>query len=187
MFLRENEVGSKVAPWLGRGQTLLDLGAGTGFISRWLRDRVGVRPTLTDVVSYRNRERSLEFIALDDPFRVPVADGSFDAVMLLFVFHHVDTFEVQERLLDEAVRIARTRLIVLEDTPGSRLDLVFNKGWDWLLNRRHRVPTPFTFRGAEQWTDLFKARDLSIVHAETYRPKWPSLMTYPHSLFVLDR
>ncbi len=107
--------------------------------------------------------------------------------MLLFVFHHVDTFEVQERLLDEAVRIARTRLIVLEDTPGSRLDLVFNKGWDWLLNRRHRVPTPFTFRGAEQWTDLFKARDLSIVHAETYRPKWPSLMTYPHSLFVLDR
>src|SRR5437867_912234 len=97
MFLRENEIGSKVAPWLEPGQTLLDLGAGTGFISRWLRDHTGVRPTLTDVVSYRNRERSLEFVR------------------------------------------------------------------------------------------LFKERNLSIVHVDTYRPKWPTLMTYPHSAFVLDR
>ncbi|MDP9343666.1 MAG: class I SAM-dependent methyltransferase [Actinomycetota bacterium] len=187
MFLRENEIGSKVAPWLEPGQTVLDLGAGTGFISRWLRDHVGVRPTLTDVVSYRNREGSLEFLGLDDPFQVPVADGSFDVVMLLFVFHHVDRLADQERLLDEAVRIARSRIVVLEDTPGSRLDLAFNKAWDWVLNQRHRVPTPFTFRRTEEWVELFKARDLSIVRTETYRPRWPTLMTYPHSVFVLDR
>src|SRR5438093_11798453 len=99
MFLRENAVGEKIAPWLERGQTVLDLGAGTGFISRWLRDRVGVEPTLTDVVSYRNREKGLEFIRLEDPFSIPVPDGSFDAVMLLFVFHHVDGLADQERLL----------------------------------------------------------------------------------------
>src|SRR5207245_9944815 len=72
MFLRENEVGSKVAPHLERGWTMLDLGAGTGYISRWLKDRTGVRPTLTDVVAYHNRERSLPFITLSDPFSVPV-------------------------------------------------------------------------------------------------------------------
>ena len=187
MFLRDNEIGSKVAPWLEPGQTLLDLGAGTGFISRWLRDHTGVRPTLTDVVSYRNRETSLEFIALDDPLHVPVPDASFDVVMLLFVFHHVPRFEDQERLLDEAVRIARSRLVVLEDTPRTRVDRVFNTAWDWLLNQRHRVGTPFTFRSAEEWVRLFKERNLSVVHVETYRPKWPTLMTYPHSAFVLDR
>ena len=187
MFLRENEIGSKVAPWLEPGQTVLDLGAGTGFISRWLRDHTGVHPTLTDVVSYRNRERSLEFIRLDDPFHVPVPDASFDVVMLLFVFHHVACPEDQERLLDEAVRIARSRIVVLEDTPETRLDLLFNKGWDWLLNQRHRVPTPFTFRRTEEWVRLFKERNLSILHVDTYRPKWPTLMTYPHSAFVLDR
>src|SRR6266496_5434842 len=158
MFLRENAVGFKIAPWLERGQTMLDLGAGTGFISRWLRDRVGVEPTLTDVVSYRNREKGLEFIRLEDPFSVPVPDGSFDAVMLLFVFHHVDRPADQERLLDEAVRIARSRIVVLEDTPATRLDRVFNRAWDWLLNQRHRVPTPFTFRGTEEWVRLFKER-----------------------------
>jgi SAM-dependent methyltransferase len=187
MFLRENEVGNKVAPWLERGQTLLDLGAGTGYISRWLRDRAGIEPTLTDVVDYDNREKDLPFVRLDDPFRVPVTDASFDVVMLLFVFHHIDRYEDQEVLLDEAMRIARRRIVVLEDTPGNGLDLLFNKGWDWLLNRRHHVPTPFTFRSAEDWTGLFKEKSLSVVHVETYRPMWPSLKTYPHSLFVLDR
>jgi len=187
MFLRENEVGEKIAPHLERGQTMLDLGAGTGYISRWLKERTGVEPKLTDVVSYDNREKHLPFLTLEDPFVVPVADASFDVVMLLFVFHHVKPYEDQLRLLDEAKRIARRRLVVMEDTPGSKLDLVFNKGWDWLLNRRHHVPCPFTFRSADEWAGVFKGRDLSIAHSETYRPMWPSLKTYPHSLFVLDR
>src|SRR5919198_5578381 len=125
MFLRENEVGRRVGPWLEPGQTLLDLGAGTGFISRWLRNRVGVRPTLADVVSYGNRERSLPFLQLEDPFRVPVPDASFDVVMLLFVLHHVDGYEGQDRLVEEARRVARSRIIVLEDTPRTTIDRLF--------------------------------------------------------------
>jgi len=187
VFLRENEVGNRVGPWLARGQSVLDLGGGTGFISRWLRDRVGVRPTLSDVVSYGNRDHSIPFIELVDPFSVPVPEASFDAVMVLFVLHHIERFEDQDRLLDEALRIARTRLIVLEDTPRTRLDRALNAGWDLVLNLRHGVPTPFTFRGVDDWTRVFKERDLSIVHVESYRAKWPTLMTYPHSLFVLDR
>jgi SAM-dependent methyltransferase len=187
MFLRENEIGGKVAPWLEPGQSVLDLGAGTGYISRWLRDRVGVLPTLTDVVPYENREASLPFIRLEDPLRVPVPDASFDVVMLLFVFHHVPEFDDQEMLLDEAMRIARSRLIVLEDTPRTGFERAMNTGWDWLLNRRHGVTTPFTFRGPEDWVRVFKEHDLSIVDVQTYRPKWPTLMTYPHTAFVLDR
>jgi ubiquinone/menaquinone biosynthesis C-methylase UbiE len=187
MFLRENEVGRRVGRWLGPGQTLLDLGAGTGYISRWLRDRTGVQPTLTDVVAYHNRDRSLPFLELVEPFRVPVPDASFDAVLMLFVLHHIDRHDDQERLLDEAIRITRSRIILLEDTPNTSLDLAFNKGWDWILNLRHRVPTPFTFRRTDEWVGVFKEHDLSIVHLETYRPRWPTLLTYPHSLFVLDR
>lgn len=187
MFLRENEEGSRIAPHLGVGQTMLDLGAGTGFMARWLQRRAGVRPTLADVVSYENRERSLPFIEQDDPFRVPVEGGSFDVVLLMFVFHHIGRYEDQERLLDEAIRVARHRVIVTEDTPASRMDRFFNVCWDWLLNIRHGVPTPFTFRSVDGWTGLFKERDLSIAHVETYRPVWPTLGTYHHTLFVLDR
>ena len=187
MFLRENEVGQNVAPWLERGQTMLDLGAGTGFMSRWLQERTGVVPTLTDQVSYHNRAKTLSFIQSDDPFSVPVEDGSFDVVMMLFVFHHVESYADQPRLLDEAIRIARDRVVIMEDTPENRLDLMFNKGWDWLLNRRHGVPCPFTFRSPDGWLRLFKTRNVSIVHTKTYKPLWPTFKMYPHSVFVLDR
>ena len=187
MFLRENEEGGKIAPWVERGQRVLDVGGGTGFISRWLRDRTGVAPTMTDVVEYRNRDRSIPFLRLHDPFRLPVADASFDVVLMMFVMHHIERAEDQVRLLSEAVRVARSRLIVLEDTPGNAVDRVMNTAWDWLLNQRHRVPTPFTFRDVDGWLRQFKEMDLSIVHVETYRPMWPTLKTYPHSIFVLDR
>lgn len=186
MFLRENEEGRRVAPHLKRGETVLDLGAGTGLMSSWLREKVGVRPTLTDIVSYGNREKSLPFIEQRDPLHVPVEDGAFDVVLLMFVFHHMDRYEDQERLLDEAIRVARRRVIITEDTPGSGPDRVFNKLWDWVLNLRHGVPTPFTFRGVPQWVDVFEERDVSIGHVETYRPMWPTLKTYPHTVFVLD-
>ena len=186
MFLRENDVGRRIAPHLESRQTLLDFGAGTGFISRWLKDKVGIAPTLTDVVEYENRDKSLPFIRQRNPLRVPVADASFDVVMLLFVFHHMDEWTDQEVLLDEAVRIARRRLIIMEDTPESRIDLRLNMLWDRVLNWRHGVPTPFTFRSAEKWLGLFKSRDLSIAYADTYRALWPTLKSYRNSIFVLD-
>ena len=186
MFLRENEEGRRIAPHLEAGQTMLDLGAGTGFMARWLQAKTGVRPALCDLVDYSNRDRSLPFIHQTDPGHVPVEDGSFDVVLMMFVFHHIARWEDQERLLDEAMRIARHRIVIAEDTPTSRLDRVCNVFWDRVLNLRHGVPTPFTFRSVDGWIELFKARSLSIAHVEIYRPWWPTLGTYHHCLFVLD-
>jgi SAM-dependent methyltransferase len=186
VFLRENEEGRRIAPHLRAGQTMLDLGAGTGLMSRWLAHRTGVRPTLCDLVEYPNRVRSLPFITQTDPFRVPVDDASFDVVLMMFVLHHVERYEDQGRLIEEARRIARERVIVTEDTPASGLDRAFNVAWDRLLNIRHGVPTPCTFRSAEAWAEEFAARGFQVVHRETYRPMWPTLRTYPHTLYVLE-
>ncbi len=187
MWLRENEEGRRIIPWLEPGATLLDLGAGTGLMARYLRDRAGIRPTLTDLVPYRNRDRSMPFIRQTDPFRVPVADASHDVVLMMFVFHHMERFEDQEVLLREAERIARRRIVVTEDTPGSRFERAVNAAWDRVLNLRHGVPTPCMFRSTEAWTRLFEDHGLRIAHRERYRPIWPTLGTYHHTLFVLDR
>jgi SAM-dependent methyltransferase len=186
MFLRENEEGQRIAPFLEPGDTLLDIGAGTGFMARWLSRRTGVTPTLTDLVRYRNRDPCLPFLQQSDAFHVPVGDSSFDVVLLMFVFHHMEDYADQERLLDEAKRISSRRIVIAEDTPTSSIDRAFNVAWDWVLNIRHGVPTPFTFRSADGWVEVFKREDLSIVHQETYRPVWPTLGTYHHTLFVLD-
>jgi SAM-dependent methyltransferase len=185
VFLRENEIGGRVAPHLAMRWRVLDYGAGTGRISGWLADRIQVRPTLADVVDYGNRRQDLPFIKLEDPFHVRAEDGAFDAVLLLFALHH-NPYEAQSKVLTEASRLAR-RLIVLEDTPIGSLARVFNVAWDKLLNLRHGVPTPFAFRGVTEWLEVFLEHGLRLVHMETYRPKWPTLMTYHHTLYVLER
>lgn len=59
----------------------------------------------------------------------------------MFVFHHMQDYADQERLLDEARWISSHRIVVVEDTPTSRIDRAFNVAWDWVLNIRHGVPT----------------------------------------------
>jgi SAM-dependent methyltransferase len=187
VLLREKEVGGRLAPHLQPGMRVLDLGSGTGLVSRWLARRVGIRPTMADVTEFDNRVGGFPFLRLADPARIPVPDRSFDAVLMLFVLHHIERWSDQERLVAEAARVSRRRLIVIEDTPTSRLDLSLNVWWDWLLNRRHGVPTPFTFRTARAWTAVFRRHGLRIIGSDTYRARWPTLMSYHHTAFVLDR
>jgi ubiquinone/menaquinone biosynthesis C-methylase UbiE len=187
MFLREREIGDRVAPWLFQGMEVLDLGSGTGQISRWLARRIGIRPTMADVVEFGNRVGGFPYVRLTDPLTVPAEDGSFDAVMLLFVLHHVRNWGDQERLVAEAARVARSRLVIIEDTPASAAGRAINVAWDWALNLRHGVPRPFTFRTVEGWTQAFHRAGLTVGHRETYRARWPTLMTYHHTLFVLDK
>jgi SAM-dependent methyltransferase len=186
MFLREHEVGSRVALHLSPGWRVLDYGSGTGLVSRWLAERRSVRPVLADLVEYRNRRQDLPFIKMDDPFHVPAQDGAYDAVLLLFTLHH-NPYEAQGKVVAEAARLAARRLIVLEDTPFNRIDWLCNAFWDKVLNLRHHVPTPLTFRSVPEWEAVFMEHGLSAAQVESYRPKWPTLMTYHHTLFVLER
>lgn len=186
MSLRDREIGNRLLPHLQRGWQVLDLGSGTGRLSSWLVDRAGISPTLADVVEFGNRVRGLPYVKLEDPLRTPFDDDSFDAVLLLFVLHHVAAWDGQEALLREAARVSRRRLILIEDTPLSRADRAFNVGWDWALNLRHGVPKPFTFRTVEGWRSAFRRVGLVERASETYRPLWPTLGTYRHTLFVLE-
>ena len=186
MFLRENEVGGHVARHLEPGWRVLDYGSGTGLVSRWLARRLGVQPVLADLVDYQNRRREIPYVKMDDPFHVPAEDRAFDAVLLLFALHH-NPYEAQGKVLTEAARLARRRLIVIEDTPFNRVDHAFNAFWDTVLNLRHGVSTPRAYRSVEEWLAVFMEHDLEVVHVQSYRPKWPTLMTYHHTVFVLER
>ena len=187
MSLRDNEVGRRVLPHLEGGWEVLDLGSGTGRLMRWLTSRVELRPTLADVVEFGNRVGGFPYVRLDDPLETPFEDRSFDAVLMLFVLHHVAGWDEQEALLREAARVSRRRIILIEDTPLSGTDRLFNTAWDWALNLRHGVPKPFSFRTVEGWRQVFRRLGLTERVAETYRPMWPTLGTYRHTLFVLDR
>jgi ubiquinone/menaquinone biosynthesis C-methylase UbiE len=185
MFLRENEIVRRLAEHLRPGQSVLDVGSGTGLIARRLAATAGVKPTLCDVVDYNKVD--LPYVKLADPLRIPAGDASYDAVIMLFVLHHIPSWEDQLVVAAEAMRIARERVLVIEDTPFHAVDRIANTAWDWLLNVRHGVPTPFTFRSVEAWSEIFSRDGYKVASTESYRPKWPTLGMYHHTLFVLDR
>jgi len=184
--LRSAVLGPLVRKHLRTGETLLDVGGGTGLFARWLSDHAGVEVTVSDTADYgEHRDRSLPFLPQAEVRRIPAPDKSFDVVLLMFVLHHLDTADLQEHLVREAARVARKRVIVVEDTPASSWDWGMNTMMDWLLNVRFGIPTPFTFRSTRNWCETFSKNRIGLAAKETFRSVWPTFGLYRQSLFVL--
>ena len=185
MLFRDSSIARRLARWLRHGQSLLDVGSGNGELAAAVTRLSGVRPTLCDV--QRFGQPDMPFLIQTDPISIPAHAGSFDVVTLCFVLHHIAEPKSQETLLRDALRVARERVILLEDTPVGRFERTANVAWDWALNAPRGVPTPFTFRSAEAWRTLLSTSGFEVVAVETFRGAWPTLWMYRHSLLVADR
>jgi ubiquinone/menaquinone biosynthesis C-methylase UbiE len=93
--------------------TMIDLGAGVGYFSIPLAERVrrvvsvDLEPKMLAVLSERLRKSG---IASVEPLRaeitdLPIADGSADGVLAAFVYHEVDD---RKRLMAESSRVLRS-------------------------------------------------------------------------------
>jgi SAM-dependent methyltransferase len=158
---------------------LLDLGAGEGFVGAAATRGSGSEVALADVVDLN---RTALPLTLYDGHRLPFADGSFDAVLLVFVLHHCET---PDDVLREARRVTRGRVAVLES--------VVEDGWDraWLtfadtaanrIRSGGRMPEErLDFDTVEGWWGRFEAAGFKVV-AEERRGRW----LHKRHLFVLE-
>ena len=161
---------------------VLDLGSGEGYVGEALQQNdEAVRVTLADVLPM-NRT-ALPFHQYDGR-HLPFEDDTFDAVLLVFVLHHS---EDPRRVLEEAMRVTRDRILVVES--------VYHKPWDrrlltvldTLANRlrSHGAMQPqeehLCFRTAAGWGRLFHRLDLRVVEAERY-----GSVVHEQALFVLE-
>lgn len=123
------------------GDTVLDFGAGYCELSSFLGER---NPT-TNIDTFKGCENEMVY----DGFKLPFADNSFDVVVSMFVLHHIPHFK---SILDELQRVARKRVIVIEDYPTTILQklisrvhfLFFHQSMDMIQNMRH----------PEEWSQL---------------------------------
>jgi hypothetical protein len=103
----------------------------------------------------------------------------------LLALHHCAR---PEAVLDEALRVTRRRLIVMESTYRNGLQRAALEYLDGRLNRlRHggRMPPALGFRDPGGWQALFASRGLRILEARWLGPWWERLVHRP-LLFVLD-
>lgn len=183
-FLRRYAQGqaAAVAPHI-RGRRLLDLGAGEGFVAAVLHGRDGLMVCSVDVGSFRQAQ--VPYVTYDGR-RLPFRDATFDTTLILLTLHHC---AAPEMVLDEAVRVTRQRLIVMESVYRNRPDRFWLDLLDSRLNRyRHggRMVTALAFGSPERWRALFAAHGLTTVETRWLGPWWERVVHHP-LLYVLER
>ncbi len=171
---------SLVAPHLGG--SLLDVGCGAGYVAWQIAERFGGEVHAVDVGDFRRVP--LPRFSRFDGLRLPFADGSVDVVLLSFVLHHIpDVYK--PALLAEAQRVARHKVLVLEDTPRSLLDRLFSVGHGLRFRRRVGSREAFGFLTASEWTRLFQRMGWRAQHLPLSRWCRSFWQPFARSFFVL--
>lgn len=157
---------------------VLDVGCGNGFVAHHLTGLNGARVVGLDVGD--TTKSRIEYLSYDGR-HFPLADESFDAVLLCYVLHHAQDPRL---VMDEVKRVLAGNgvAIIYEDIPGSRWDRIVC----WLHDRKWRKRTgPCSFQLECGWRQLFQSAGFEIVSARALS-RWRNL-AHPvrRSFFVL--
>lgn len=113
-----DEYHRRYQPHLSQARSLLDIGVGTGLALRHvMRHNPQLTFTGVDIRDLRLPDVDVP-LQLYDGETLPFADSRFDVSLLFYVLHHC---QKPVRVLEEAVRVTRRKLILIEefDRPGA--------------------------------------------------------------------
>jgi SAM-dependent methyltransferase len=171
-----------IAPLLV-GKRLLDLGAGEGYVAAALRRRTDLWACAVDIGPY---QRVPVPYLIYDGTRLPFHDATFDTTLISLALHHCAD---PEAVLDEALRITITRLIILESVYRNRCErFCLERLDDWVNRYRHGgdMHPALAFKRVDEWQRIFAARSLETVDRRWLGSRWERLVHQP-VLFVLEK
>ena len=191
MNRRAERIFQRVRPHLPAAGKVADLGSGTGHNGEFITSRTNLTVHPFDVEDIHWIGPSPEILSNGE---IPVDDGYFDAVLLMYVLHYpADAAE----LLREASRIAKGPLIVLQSTYAGGAARAALRAREFLYGRfgfylsraaglvaAESCPlTPTRYFTREELASVFSAAGLVVRATE-------SLFTFRslrRDLFVLER
>jgi SAM-dependent methyltransferase len=92
---------------------ILDIGCGTGYLTRLLRGRVAAVDQSAEMLELaRARAPGIELVRADVP-PLPFADGAFDLAFSSNVYSHIETAAARPEFVADALRVSR-ELVILE-------------------------------------------------------------------------
>ena len=155
--LKVQDIEELIAPKYRTGR-VLDLGAGEGYVGQEIKRKWNADVSLADVV---NMNRTDLPHTLYDGATLPFDDDQFDTTILYFVLHHA---EGAERVLDEAMRVTRGQVLIVESVYQTEQDLKILTFLDKLANRirsgglMNAQEEFLHFRTVPEWKALFEEK-----------------------------
>lgn len=148
--------------------SVLDIGCGDGQLAATL---LGLRPDLT-VQGAEISPRPGCRIPVEnfDGRRLPFADGSFDATLMVDVLHHTGD---PGALVNEAARVARNIVLVKDHFREGVAAGATLRFMDKIGNRRHGVALPFNYLSRSEWNALWRRCGLEIESSDPLRRLYP--------------
>ena len=170
-----------IAPLLTEHASVLDLGAGDGFLASLIH---GHRPdVLITGVDVGPRDKTFVPVLQYDGKHAPFDDGAFDAVVLVDVLHHADD---PRALFAEAVRLARKRIVVKDHIGENAFDRMLLRFMDRASNARFGVPLPYNYLARREWLQMFSSAGTTAAWSESLGLyAWPAGLLFDRSLHFL--
>jgi len=167
-----------IADLLPESASVLDLGAGDGFLASLVaKHRPDVEIRGVDVIP-----RALSYVPVMqyNGVRAPFGDETFDAVLLVDVLHHAfDT----KALFAEAVRLSKQRVVIKDHLCESAFDRLLLRFMDRVSNAQYGVPLPYNYLAREEWQELLTAAGSVVSWNESLGLyPWPATVLFDRSM-----
>lgn len=149
--------------WSLNYKKVLDVGCGNCVVSKALKEMLNLELTGTDIIDYR--QEKIPFRQMQDSFKLPFENSSFDYAMFNCVLHHTKDIET---LILEGSRVARN-LLIFEDNPGFLIKIV-----DRALNYLYcpKMPPSLNFKSQSEWIKLFESIGFDYEIGDVEYPLW---------------
>lgn len=180
-YLREQAWFEKLKPFLiDSKERIIKIGNGAGYLSEMIR-LVCADTTVLEIVVGDNTVNKNN-VQLYNGEHIPYDDKSFDVCVFNLVLHHIKNS--QKYFENEALRVTKKRVILIEETYDSffqKIHLVFR---DWYVNKKANQPVKLywgSYFSRKRMTEMIKRNNLVVIHRTTQKHQ-----SYFKELLVLD-
>lgn len=170
------------APFIAKGAKIIDIGCGRGITTNEFHDYFQAEILGVDVTDQRIIDFPFQKI---DGKNLPFSNDSFDVALIINVLHHTDD---PEKLLSEAKRITKEKIIICEDLKEKGISQFAN----WLHKSTYRISAPFlaqpnNFHSREEWKRKFSKYGLRVSFEKIFSQPLGWLYPIKNVLFVLTK
>ena len=162
------------------GAKVLDIGTGAGHLAKLIQLERKAEVSCVDVVD--NNRTDLPTIIFDG-IHLPFADKEFDVVLLSYVLHHAG--KNQERLLAEAKRVCRGKIIIYEDEVLLGAEELFSLAHGKVYNWLYETKTSCKHHSVREWLKIFEKNGLKVEEKKSDWGVGSILIPVKKAFFVL--